>query len=878
MVKIELKKFVFLFLIILFIGATTAVFTLGKQSYSITKFYGPEDNITGWINISLSNQQINTSIESSLGGAIKLTDLLSDDKNSDFVFTCNPTTCSSNYAPKNGESIKNFNLINNGSILIGFLINGKSISDASDFKVDFESDNPESEKIPLMLDFLNDGQIDWQAYNSSDNFGEENFGCYKGIVGETKIATIASDQAHQYCEKIELSVTPAVEIGAYVLGTGAAEFTMGIKGINEGSYKPCIATATGSGLQRIVCSPDYQVKQAGDYFVCIRRNNGATYQINFETNNVCGFTGNYNYQYQNDYNIFASQSKFASSIKFTLNNTELIKANSPTANLEADINDYLTNFYRNNCSEGCVIPIRVHYNVGQNLKISNPRMSYYSSGVLLTDTVNKIYDVEEVPPIINSKAQKLFLDNAGFKTPASYGDYTLLLTLGGVKIFSENISIGKVPTISSITPTMTGVGYPTKYKVKTSSDASIVKYSWDFGDGKKQDTTINEISYTYGEAGQYSLTITVVDKNGKSSTKTFVIYVALASEITPGLLEEADANIQIIKAQILTLSQFEQRSVNQALNLEQAEETINDLKITIGTAESEEDYEKILGQLLTIKIPETIVETTATSEIVFYPQEDNINLDTLAEITSDTYDSNKAGLYRQAIMSWDEMNVVSNLVFKEISAIYGGNEESLLKIFNFHVTNGYEDAYFVIKKVENILFESDYAEEELEDYYYIELDQPEKYVTFSTTEEVDFTNLPAFISPAISELVLPEWSPFQSEGVLKKWILFTIIIVIVLLITFVVWVILQWWYRVKYEGHLFKDRNNLYNLVNYIGNEKKKGTKEKDIITKLRKAGWNSEQLRYAVKKYDNKNTGMLEIIRLDKITDKDKKTIPQKK
>jgi PKD repeat protein len=877
MVKIELKKFVFFILVILFISLVAATFSLGKPNFSIDKSYGPGEDLKGWLNISFTNQKMNSSIQSSFGGSIKLIDLIKDRMNTNYVYTCNPATCNSAYMSSNEATEKNFNLNGNGSVLFGFLITGKSISEISDFGLNLQSNNPETEQIPLLIDILNDGQIDWTAYNSSNNFGEENSGCYKGIVGDIKTATIATDQAHQYCEKIELSMTPKTEIGAYISGSGSAEFTMSIKRIDEGNYKNCITTATGSGLQRISCFPDYKA-EGGDYFVCIRKNNGAAYQINFETRNVCGFTGNYNYAYDNDFNLFARQGKFAPSINITLNDAELVKAKSHTENIERDINSYLTNVYRNNCTTGCIIPLKIYYNVGQNIKVSNPHMSYYSSGVFITDSANRLYDIQEVPPQINSKAQKLYLNNANFSVPDTYGNYTFSLSLEGNNILSDSISVAKVPTINSVTPTTTAVKYPTKFQVKVNSAESIVKYSWDFGDGKKQDTTINEISYTYDTVGRYTLAITVTDSKGKISSKSFDINVAPASEIAPGLLEETEANVAVIKGQIETLTYFEQESVNKLLDLENVDKKISDLKTSISIASTESDYEIILGKLLEIKVPSMIAETVSTSGIFFYPQEADINLDALASVTGDTYDSSKESTYKQSILAWNSENTNVELVYSEVSATYDNFEEPLLRVFDVRITNGGDQqAYLVMKDMENILFDKDYSDKKTDGYRYIELNGVEENLMFSTTENVDFTNLPMFVSPSISELVLTEWTPFEEGGGLKKWILFTIIIVLVLVITLVVWLVLQWWYKMKYETHLFKDRNNLYNLVNYIGNEKKKGTKENDIAAKLRKAGWNSEQLNYAIKKYNNKNTGMLEIIPLDKILNLFKKTSPKK-
>ena len=49
-------------------------------------------------------------------------------------------------------------------------------------------------------------------------------------------------------------------------------------------------------------------------------------------------------------------------------------------------------------------------------------------------------------------------------------------------------------------------------------------------------------------------------------------------------------------------------------------------------------------------------------------------------------------------------------------------------------------------------------------------------------------------------------------------------------------------------------------MVSYIESAKKRGLKDKEIRIKLKKAGWNSEQVSYVMKKYIGKRTGMFEI------------------
>ena len=71
---------------------------------------------------------------------------------------------------------------------------------------------------------------------------------------------------------------------------------------------------------------------------------------------------------------------------------------------------------------------------------------------------------------------------------------------------------------------------------------------------------------------------------------------------------------------------------------------------------------------------------------------------------------------------------------------------------------------------------------------------------------------------------------------------------------------MQVWYRKKYETYLFKNKNDLFNIMHYVNSSKKKGLSESEIEKSLRKSKWGNEQVNYAMKKYSGKRTGMVEI------------------
>ena len=59
---------------------------------------------------------------------------------------------------------------------------------------------------------------------------------------------------------------------------------------------------------------------------------------------------------------------------------------------------------------------------------------------------------------------------------------------------------------------------------------------------------------------------------------------------------------------------------------------------------------------------------------------------------------------------------------------------------------------------------------------------------------------------------------------------------------------------------MFKNYNDLYNLINFIYNSRRGGLKDGDIREKLKGKKWKGEQVSYAFKKMDGKRTGMWEI------------------
>ncbi|MEK6913610.1 MAG: PKD domain-containing protein, partial [Nanoarchaeota archaeon] len=475
----------------------------------------------------------------------------------------------------------------------------------------------------------------------------------------------------------------------------------------------------------------------------------------------------------------------------------------------------------------------------------------------------EISDLAETPTKITSGFQKLYLDDAKIYVPNKYDNYTFSLLLGDTKIFSQKIAVEKGPIIKEVSPTNTAITYPTNFKVTIIGGYdNITSYSWDFGDGTKQNATTNTIEHAYDTLGIYELKVIVTDLKGRNSFKKINVEVKSASEMVPTLFIKLKENFNNINAQMISknFSKFEQKSINSSLGLDEMNAFFAIIETNISKANTEVQFEEILGQIIELNLPESLEKTVSGNKLVFYSKGDNIDLATLKEIGGGDYSLGNEEDYKNAVIAWEMANVKTNLTFSEISAVFEGYTIPFLKTFEMDIKNTNDVSYLVIKNMENLIFLEDYNEQVVGDYVYIQLNDSKETISFSATDEnFDFANLPVFISPSIKELVIIEGeniSPFE-EGkmVLTNPGLFFTLVAIVIISALIIWIMLQIWYVKRYEDYLFKNKNNLYNVVNYIDASKKNGLNEKEIAVKLRKSGWSSEQLQYALKKYNGKKT-----------------------
>jgi len=852
-----------------------AAFEVGNPDYLISKTYGSNFSITGWINMSFEYESSDSifaaSFDSEAETSMSLKEIL--ELNPGYNYICTPIDCEKDYSKNNPQTTKNFNIGSGESKIIGLVFDG-NFQFISDFSMDISSNAVESDSPQLLIDILDNNETEWGPYKGSGQFGAENYGCYQSPAEGAAIITQT-----EYCGRVTLSPAPNFKIGAKVTQrqTGNAEFSMIIKK-NIGDWYDGICEATISKTGSISCiakdweGKDFSVKENGEFFVCIsaKTDSENMYEIGYEKKDSCGYSGGVSGW---DFEVFAKQGKYDSIGSFTLNNTATENYGVLTTNLENYIGNYISKRYKNDCQTGCIVPIRFFsQQENQQIQISNINVMY-QSGIFAN--IKRAYDITESSARITSdNSQKIYLDLAEFNVPEETGNYTFTLNLNSEEIFSEEIEVKDVPIIQSIDPLLTTTGFPITFEVKVTlpNDVSVEDYEWEFFDTvgnvtRTETTTINKVIHIYSETGTYNLRVSATDFKGMSSSKTFEINVTSPKGLIRTNLDKIDKNIERINSFTSGLPLFQKSSINSVLEIENISSQLKRLEQEYNAAITPEEnlaeLNNIIEELVEIRLPNTIFKSVQADSSLFFPELGFMDVDVIQtvaglEITGNYTGGNEEN-YKKAVSAWQQENLDVTFDFNKFSADYNAGTESLVSTFEFIIEEKSDvsyDYFVFVPVLEGIGFDKSMQQES--GFYYTVLgDNSVSRISFYTTEDLDFIELPVFISPSVSRLSVAEPSITEKK---PKMIIFILVLALLAILGIAAYILLFQWYKKKYEGYLFPNRNDLYNVVHYINRSKNKGLTNKQIIRNLKKANWNSEQIRYVMRRYEGKRTGMVEI------------------
>ena len=729
------KRLLVIFLFVMFaMNFTSAIFTIGNPTENLELQYAPSENIKGWINISFGNESSASLFSDSFGNSISLINLLGTD--SGYSYSCSTNDCASDYSSSNSASTKSFSLGVGDSKTVGIKFN-EDITAVNSINFLVESNANASCFNQLTLDLLANGEIDFGNTKSATGNCEflKNYGCYTGeeTTSEYNIGKIPN----KHCQKINLSESPGFKIGAWVnRGSDIRNLTMALYDKSGSPIDGASCNLPNPSLTgETFCEVDYLVTESKEYYVCIYSDDEGTSDIRgYSLSGGCGFYGISVANGDAAFQIFAEGKKFDS--VGTLNITNSL----PNGNtLGSETEDYIIEKYGSlDCSGGCIVPLKFNSQKAQDITLKNLEIKYETN--LGSTTSSNFYDVVETPAKVNSVFQKLFLDGGGFLLPANYSNQTFILSLNGDEIITKKITIEKVPMISYVTPTETASAYPTTFEVIVNASSNISEYKWDFGDNETKTTSENKVIHTYNAIGTYSLKITITDSLQKSSSKTFNISVDSPAKIINKTLIKMQQDLSKIDLRLKEFNLFEQENLKRVLNLTSMGDKLKEAQRDYKAAVSEEDYNKLMGELLAIKIPQAIVTSKSSGLFTFYPDANKVDISALSKITKEDYTAARETGYVEGVFAWNQENLDTKLKFSELSAKYENHEEPILRFFEVNIkkkNTDVQDAYIILKKLDNLKFAENYLENEESGYVYFDLNREEKTLIFSTTSDVD---------------------------------------------------------------------------------------------------------------------------------------------
>ncbi|MGV8151530.1 MAG: PKD domain-containing protein [Candidatus Nanoarchaeia archaeon] len=482
---------------------------------------------------------------------------------------------------------------------------------------------------------------------------------------------------------------------------------------------------------------------------------------------------------------------------------------------------------------------------------------------------------------ISTEYFKLDIEDLKWSVPQKTGSSTFKLSLDDSKIFSESIDISDKEAIVSVIPTETVTLVDINFKAITNTNYPIESYTWDFGDTTTKITTKNfSANHSYKQAGIYNLTLEIITKSGnvsKNYSKKFEINVSLPVAYLNISINNAINKTKIIEAQISKLPLWVQTELKKEIDISNISLRLNRLSGLYKTAKYEKDYVEILNALNQIEVPLYFVVNNKIASAKIIPDPKELNLNALSDLGEEIDDNE---VYQKSILALVREELDIKVSSEKYTLHYPGKTKDIadfIKISISPVSRDYDSKTYIVVNLEedNVKFKEDYGFKKLDNSVgsVFESIGELKEIELLSFVSLDIGEFPFFISPELKGIanmpvcnkngICEEEAGETKENCIedcRSRIIPWLLILGLIILAFIVYIIMQEWYKRYYESVLFKDKNQLYNLINFMYISTEQGLKKEEIFSQLKKASWSSEKIEYAWRKLNGKRTGMWEI------------------
>ncbi len=846
---------VFLFLIS-FASASVSV-----DNYDVKSEYFLFDEISGIVNLNIRGESYNESIILSDGKRIGLGSFLEDNG---VDFECSPRDCSENYDYSSGATEKIIPLSLLGEEYVGFVLKGEDIVlDNISFKM--RSDFVRGSRQPLLLEFFEEET--WGFDKFSNEFLLRNWGCFDST--QKKVGPLIGSSF--YCEMVSINNTNVLKVGADVEGSGGeldmAVYPEGGFGSSwECSFDPKIEDGC------VVNAEVGDVFPEGNYWVCVGAKSLSGYNI-YEDNvgKNCGFAyDNGPVNSVKDYGIFVQGVNYADAnvmgeVSF---GREYIDA----------ANAIIYERYGGDCSEGCVLPLKVS-GIPQNLRISDVNLVYTDNSEWRSN--NMVYDLESSSAKVDFNGT-LDLGLLGIVVSKA-GEYSAKLS--GKDLFRENIKILPAPIISSVFPLSPPAGVPVPFYVDIDFEGNkSLSYKWNFGDGSE--VVVTDVPYTvhtYNDLKNYSLSLIVSAGGNLTSDGEFEIGVISPEEAVSVGLKDRRVSLQSVRRSIESFPGWYGSELMKILEVARFEDELSRMERAQNNSFDAEDFRDIAVELYGLNIPVVVGANSFESPFLMSELED-VDIEPVMIISGSISGAENED-YVKPILTWQNENVDATMKGRNIFVSYlDGSDLDILSVFDIEVTSkSNEESYFVInRQFDELYFNGNVGERKAGNSVVIIL-EPGAKKSFEFYYKDDARGK-FFVSPRLSSIVLEAdidmscnfdlicdesmgENPDSCRSDCKPTEKAVFFLILAVLFFLIIYSILQIWYKRHYEAYLFRDGSQLFNLLMYVTNARARGMEDKQIARELKSKGWSSERVDYVLRKSVGKTIGMVEIIPIERVS-----------
>ena len=435
-----------------------------------------------------------------------------------------------------------------------------------------------------------------------------------------------------------------------------------------------------------------------------------------------------------------------------------------------------------------------------------------------------------------------------------------VLYIDGKAVFNESINVSESFDFN-IRPKFVLVGREAILRIVSAKNVS--SSTWDFGDGSKESFEGEIARHTYTDRGSFEIVVDVKGKGNESSRRSFIIAVNNAEVSANLTIQEYRKSISDVKKQMGGFPLWARSEIESELGLNELNASLSLIEEDFNKANQTEDFSDVVDSLLGLDVPSN-VSVMRSGTLPINIGFNNFDVSYIEFLSGEKVSESE--VLELAIIDWFDKHYGGDVELEEISSWGSSGVNAIATKFKISLSEkqASSGAYLIIDyPLGELVFLKNYGEREVSGSGTAIPVSGSATIEFLASGVLNVEDLGAYVSPEVGEFNIDSREICEGDECPKgrfPFLWFSLGIFLVLSVTFVVYIALQEWYKKHYENHLFKNPDDLYNLINFIYNARASGLADKEIWKRLKDSKWSGEKIRYALRKMDGKRTGMFEI------------------